>query len=195
MQALVVYCHPVEASYCASLRDAAVRGLERAGHDVRVVDLTKDGFDPVMSREEWQQYMSDIDDIPQALAPYVAQVLAAQIVVFVYPTWWGGLPALLKGWVERTMLPGVAFKLNEKKKVRPALTHVRHIVVISTFGSPWLYVKFVNDNGRRILIRAMRLATSWRTRKHCFGLYAMDKATQDDSMRFARNIENKLAKL
>lgn len=195
MQALIVYCHPVEASYCASLRDAAVRGLERAGHDVRVVDLTKDGFDPVMSREEWQQYMSDVDDIPQALAPYVAQVLAAQIVVFVYPTWWGGLPALLKGWVERTMLPGVAFKLNEKKKVRPALTHVRHIVVISTFGSPWLYVKFVNDNGRRILIRAMRLATSWRTRKHCFGLYAMDKATQDDRVRFARNIENKLAKL
>ena len=47
MQALVVYCHPVEASYCASLRDAAVRGLERAGHDVSVVDLTKDGFNPV----------------------------------------------------------------------------------------------------------------------------------------------------
>ena len=67
MQALVVYCHPMEASYCAFLRDAAVRGLERAGHDVCVVDLTKDGFDPVMSREEWQQYMSDSDDIPQGV--------------------------------------------------------------------------------------------------------------------------------
>jgi len=92
-------------------------------------------------------------------------------------------------------LPGVAFKLNTKKKVRPALTQVRHIVVVSTFGSPWAYVKFVNDNGRRILVRAMRLATSWRTRTHCFGLYAMDKATQNDREKFIRTVENKLAKI
>ena len=195
MQALVVYCHPVEASYCASLRDAAVRGLERAGHDVSVVDLTKDGFNPVMSRNEWEQYIATEDIVPQSLEPYVVQLQAAQIVVFVYPTWWGGLPALLKGWIERTMLPGVAFKLNTKKKVRPALTQVRHIVVVSTFGSPWAYVKFVNDNGRRILVRAMRLATSWRTRTHCFGLYAMDKATQNDREKFIRTVENKLAKI
>lgn len=57
------------------------------------------------------------------------------------------------------------------------------------------YVKFVNDNGRRILIRAMRLATSWRTRTHSFGLYAMDKATQDDREKFIRSVENKLARI
>jgi putative NADPH-quinone reductase len=162
---------------------------------VSVVDLTKDGFNPVMSRNEWEQYIATEDVVPQSLEPYVDQLQAAQIVVFVYPTWWGGLPALLKGWIERTMLPGVAFRLNKKKKVRPALTQVRHIVVISTFGSPWAYVKFINDNGRRILVRAMRLATSWRTRTHCFGLYAMDKASQEDREKFIRSVENKLAKI
>ena len=83
MQALVVYCHPVETSYCAGLRDAAVRGLRRAGHDVSVLDLTKDGFNPVMSRNEWEQYISLEDVVPPSLEPYVAQLQAAQIVVFV----------------------------------------------------------------------------------------------------------------
>lgn len=195
MNALVVYSHPVEGSFCSAMRDAAVRGLQDAGHVVTVIDLTSEGFDPVMSLEEWESYRSPVNTVPFALQSHVDALQSAQILVFVYPTWWGGIPALLKGWVERVMLPDVAFRFNQKGKVRPALTNIQRIVVLSTFGSPWLYVKFVNDNGRRILVRSMRLATSLRTRSVRMGLYAMDKADQADRAKFLVRIEKKMGTL
>ena len=58
--------------------------------------------------------------------------------MFVYPTWWSGLPAVLKGWLERVMVPGVGFTFDAQSgKVQPGLRHVRRIVGISTYGSPW----------------------------------------------------------
>jgi NAD(P)H dehydrogenase (quinone) len=195
MQALVIYCHPVEGSFCSAMRDAAVKGLERAGHVVAVIDLAADEFDPVMSQEELIAYNTGQGVIPEGLEHYVAMLREAKILVFVYPTYWSGMPAQLKGWLERVFIQGVAFRLNKKNKVRPALLHVKHVCVISTFGSPYMYVKFVNDNGRRIVTRALRVSTGLRTRVSRFGLYAMDTATQDDRQKFLLRIEKSMAKL
>ena len=63
-------------------------------------------------------------------------------------------------------VPGVAFDFDDNGKVRPGLTHIRRIVGISTYGSPWTYVKLVNDNGRRMLTRALRLNCGRRTLDH-----------------------------
>jgi len=195
MRALVIYSHPVEGSFCSAMRDAAVRGLSAAGHDVTVADLAKENFDPVMKQQEWNEYQSGLGVVPSDVARYVEAVKSSEIFVFVYPTWWSGLPAQLKGWLERVFIPGVGFILNQDQKVRPALTHVHRIVVLSTFGSPWLYVKVMNDNGRRILMRALRMATSWRTRTtHC-GLYSMDKSTELSRRKFLLSIEKKMKKI
>jgi putative NADPH-quinone reductase len=195
MQALVIYCHPVEGSFCSAMRDAAVKGLERAGHEVAVIDLAADEFDPVMSHTELIAYNTGQGVIPEGLEHYVAMLWEAKILVFVYPTYWSGMPAQLKGWLERVFVQGVAFKLNKNNKVRPAMQHVKHICVISTFGSPYMYVKFVNDNGRRIVTRALRVSTGLRTRVSRFGLYAMDTATQDDRQKFLLRIEKSMTKL
>ena len=86
-------------------------------------------------------------------------------LIFVYPTWWSGLPAMLKGWLERVMVPGVAFGFDpDSERVTPRLGHVRRIVGISTYGSPRAYVAAVNDNGRRTLTRALRLCCGRRRR-------------------------------
>ncbi|MGA0863905.1 MAG: NAD(P)H-dependent oxidoreductase [Ilumatobacteraceae bacterium] len=196
MRALVVHCHPVAGSFSSALRDAAVRGLERAGHAVDVLDLAADGFDPVMGNSEWDAYMShDGADItvPAGLEHHVAVVQSADILVFVYPTWWSGLPAQLKGWLERVMVPGVAFRLDDGR-VRPALVQVRRIVTVSTYGSPWTYVKAINDNGRRTLQRALRLSTGWRTTRRHLGLYKMDVRTDLDRARFLRRVEKALSR-
>jgi NAD(P)H dehydrogenase (quinone) len=195
MQALVIYCHPIEGSFCSAMRDAAVNGLQRAGHEVAVIDLAADEFDPVMSHEEWITYNAGQGVIPDGLEHYVTMLRKAEIIVFVYPTYWSGMPAQLKGWLERVFVRGVAFKLNKKNKVRPALQYVKHICVISTFGSPYMYIKFVNDNGRRIITRALRISIGLRTRVSRFGLYAMDKATHDDRQKFLLRIEKSMAKL
>lgn len=195
MRALVIYCHPVEGSLCSAIRDAAVKGLSAAGHDVSVIDLAADDFDPVMPVEEWRTYMDrKIVDTPE-IVRYIEKVQESEILVFVYPTWWSGLPAQLKGWIERVLIAGVAFRFTKNNRVRPGLTKMRRIHIISTYGSPKLYVRCVNDNGRRILARALRMCGTMRTRTSHQGLYALDKSTAESRQKFLRDVEKKTASL
>ncbi|MFM8388174.1 MAG: NAD(P)H-dependent oxidoreductase, partial [Actinomycetota bacterium] len=183
-----VHCHPVEGSFSSALRDAAERELRAAGHDVTVLDLSAESFRCVMTRTEWETYMTGGEEVPGDIIRHVDAVRSAEMLIFTYPTWWSGLPAQLKGWLERVMLPGVAFTM-ENDRIRPALTHLRRIIVISTYGSPWLYVKAVNDNGRRTLTRALRAATGWRAKCRHIGLYAMDTSTDEQRRRFIARVE------
>ena len=195
MRALVVYCHPVEGSLCSAIRDAAVHGLRTAGHDVSVIDLAADDFDPVMPINEWRTYMNrEIVDTPE-IVRYIEKVQESEILVFVYPTWWSGLPAQLKGWLERVLVVGVAFRFTKGDRVRPGMTQMRRIHVISTYGSPKLYVRLVNDNGRRILTRALRMCGTKRTKTSHQGLYALDTSTVESRQRFLRDVEKKTASL
>lgn len=162
--------------------------MTAAGHEVTVLDLAAENFRCVMSTTEWESYMAGTGEIDADIAHHVEAVRRAEILVFTYPTWWSGLPAQLKGWLERVMVPGVAFTL-ENGRVRPALGHVRRIVVASTYGSPWLYVKAINDNGRRTLARALRASTGWRARCRHVGLYAMDTATDKGRRAFLARVE------
>jgi NAD(P)H dehydrogenase (quinone) len=193
MHALVIYCHPVEGSFSSAIRDAAVNGLHLAGHHVDVIDLAAESFDPVMSRDEWLSYVQSHGVIAPSLEKHVALVKAADILVFVYPTWWSGLPAQLKGWLERIMVENVAYKFNRSNRVRPALANVKKIYIFSTFGSPHWYIAFVHNNGKRILSRALRLSTG-RARVRSRFLYAMDTTDNQRRQKFLSDISELLVK-
>lgn len=195
MRAVVVYCHPVEGSFCSSLRDAALRGLRSAGHDVSLIDLAADNFDPVMSREEWHLYFQSDDYVSHDVQEYASAIRDAEILVFVYPTWWSSVPAQLKGWLERVLVPGVAFTVTEKKKLRPGLRKLKHVVVVTTFGSPRLYVRFVNDNGSRLFHRSLRSSASRFVRSRRLVHYKMDKSTPESRQAFQKRVETAVAKL
>ena len=194
MRALVVHCHPVGTSYSGALREATVRGLRAAGHQVDVVDLAARGFDPVMSRTEWQSYVSMTGTVPSDLADDVELVKAAGIIVFVYPTWWSAAPAQLKGWIERVFGPGVAFSLVDNK-VTPALVNLRRIVTVTTFGSPRAYTMAMNDNGSRMLRRSLRLVAVNRVRTTRLALFRMDRTTDRSRQTFLERVEKKMGTL
>jgi putative NADPH-quinone reductase len=177
------------------LRDAAITGLRAAGHEVSVIDLAADDFDPVMSVDEWRTYMDREIVTTPVIARYIEIVQESEILVFVYPTWWSGLPAQLKGWLERVLVVGVAFRFTKKDRVRPGLTQMRRIHVISTYGSPKLYVRLVNDNGRRILTRALRMCGTRGTKTSHQGLYALDRSTAESRQKFLRDVEKKMKTL
>ncbi len=195
MNVLVVTAHPQTGSYNHALTAAAERGLRRAGHDVTTLDLYSLGFVPAMSTDERRAYHGEQPLIDPMVAAHAELVQHAQMLVFIYPTWWSGPPAMLRGWLERVMVPGVAFTFDEHGKVRPALTNVTHIVGISTYGAPWTYVKLLQDGGRRLLTRALRLNCGVRTPTTWLGLYSMD--TQGDAERraFVDRVEHRMAHL
>jgi NAD(P)H dehydrogenase (quinone) len=195
MQVAVVIAHPNSDSFSHAIAERACAGLRRAGHEVHVLDLYAVGFRAAMSLEDHTAYHGDHPAIDPMVADHGALISSANALVFVYPTWWSSLPAMLKGWLERVMVPGVAFVFNANGKVRPGLTNVRHIVGISTYGSPRSYVRFINDNGRRTLTRALRLNTGLRTRTTWLGLYAIDSATPEQRTAFLDRVERKMQSL
>ncbi|MFZ9628922.1 MAG: NAD(P)H-dependent oxidoreductase [Ilumatobacteraceae bacterium] len=189
MQVLVVVAHPCDDSFNHAIADRACAGLAEGGHHVDRLDLYAESIDPVMQLDEWQRYLDDLDgrrgadtiagnaDLEGWVVEHGRLIAAAEAIVFVYPTWWSSLPAILKGWIERTLRPGIAFSITAKGRVRPTLGTLRHLVGISTYGSGRWYVKAVNDNGRRIITRAVRACSAGRARSTWLPFYSVDTST------------------
>ncbi len=195
MRALVILANPTPGSFSHAVADRVRRGLEFAGHEVVVRDLYQEGFRAAMTAGERAAYETEAPVLDPLVAEHIADLKAADALVFVYPTWWSSMPAVLKGWFERTMVPGVGFVFNDANKVRPGLTNVRWLIGITTYGSPWRYVKTTHDNGRRTICRAMRMSTGWRTRTMWLPLYAMDTNEPDRRSRFLDDVERRMREL
>ena len=112
MRCLLVTCHPLPDSYGAALTRTALQGLAAGGHEVRHLDLYAMGFDPVLSLAERRSYLSNTQHNIDGLQAHVDALRWAEALVCIYPTWMYGPPAMLKGWLDRVMLPGVAFELS-----------------------------------------------------------------------------------
>lgn len=192
--ALVIYCHPVEESYAAALRDRVMATLKRFGANAKLIDLYACNFDPRLSRAERVNHL-DHDLRPDDLVSQFAALERADMLIFVYPTWWYGLPAMLKGWFDRVLRAGIAFRLSPGNDlIEPMLTHVRQIVVITTYGSPWWLIRFVGDAGRRTIARGVQLTCPKARRPIWLGLYGMDTASDLKRQRFLDQVEHRLSK-
>jgi NAD(P)H dehydrogenase (quinone) len=82
---------PHERSFTAAVAAAAVRGLERAGHQVDLFDLVADGFDPVMTRDDLVAWRRNEAVDPQVLS-YQSRLALADHIVFAFPIWWESMP-------------------------------------------------------------------------------------------------------
>lgn len=195
MRVVLVVAHPDPNSFSHAIASTATAALTRAGHAVTVLDLYAEEFRAAMSLDERLAYHSERPILDPMAERHAGIVKHAEALVFIYPTWWSTVPAILKGWLERVMVPGVGFVFDEKQHVRRGLTHVHRIVGISTYGSPRIYVRALHDNGRRTLLRALRLNTAIFTRRSWLGLYQMDNRTVEQRAAFLKRVDRKLRSL
>ena len=195
MNIVVVLGHPSADSYCAAIFEQIILTLEsQSTHTVTAIRLADEKFATAITTAERAAYETSTPLINDETKRHAEVLLQAEALIFVYPTWWSGLPAQLKGWLERVFVLGVAFRFNKNSKIRPNLHNVRHIIGVSTYGSPWRYVKLVNDNGRRTLTRAIRMSTGLRTRTMWCGIYALDTCTQQQREKFIADTTQKIVK-
>ena len=193
MRVIVLLGHPSADSYCSAIFNAIANSL-RGKHQVTEMRLADEKFTTAMTSKERHAYETDSPLISEDTRRHAQLLLQAEAIIFVYPTWWSGLPAQLKGWIERVFVLGVAFRFNEKNQIRPNLNNIRHIIGVSTYGSPWRYVKLVNDNGRRTLTRSLRASTGLRTRTMWHSIYALDTCTAEQREKFITNTTRKITK-
>ena len=194
MRVLVVFSHPNRDSLSGAALARALAGLEAGTHDVRVTDLYADGFDPVMSAAERLAHTEP--GVGPDLQRYADDLAWAETLVLVYPTWWSGQPAILKGWIDRVWVAGVAWELPEGANVlRPLLRNVRRIVVVTTHGSSKWINALQGEAGKRIATRSIRTMCSKRTRTTWCALYGLDTIDEAKRVAFLDRVERTLSKL
>jgi putative NADPH-quinone reductase len=177
VRALIILADPEPAGLLHDATARATAALQEAGHHVTTRDLRAEGFRAEMNAIERAAYESDRPIRDPLVAEHAELVGETNILVFVYPTLLSTLPAIMKGWLERVLVPGVGFVLDHRQKVRPGLSHVRRIVGVSTYAERRLDVKITHDNGRRTITRAVRMSAGLWTSATWVPLYSAREST------------------
>ena len=195
MKVHVVHCHPDPDSFVAAARDRVMAGLAAGGHEVRLLDLYADGFVPELSAWEREHHLDDPSVKPD-IATYAADLQWCEALVLVYPTWFSGQPGMLKGWIDRVWVQGVAYDLPEgANTIRPRLRNLRRIVVVTTHGSPkWMNV-LQGEGGKRVVFRSLRMLCNRFARTTWLAFYGIDLADLDRRRAVLDKVERRMGEL
>jgi putative NADPH-quinone reductase len=137
LKCLVVVAHPLRESLCQTMARSVVETLSASGHTVVVEDLYEAGFAPGLMANERSSYYKPPFDAASVQAQ-VDRLLNAEALILVFPTWWFGFPAILKGWFDRVWAPGIAYDhASDFGPIRARLHKLRKVCAITTLGSPW----------------------------------------------------------
>lgn len=132
---LVINGHPNAGSFNRALTDAYLLGVKKANTEVRVLTIAELNFNPSL-QFGYQQRMELEPDLKEAQE----SILWADHLVWVHPVWWGGLPSITKGFIDRVFLPGFAFKYRENSVWWDKLLTRKTARIITTLDQPgWYY--------------------------------------------------------
>lgn len=146
---LVVNGHPNPESFCAALAASYIQGAADHAAAVQMIDLSQLQFDPVL-KYGYRKSMDLEEDLQQAQK----LISWADHIVFIYPNWWGSMPAVLKGFFDRTFMPGFAFKYRKNSAYWDKLLSGKTAHLIITSDTPGWYELLVNRRaGQKVMIR------------------------------------------
>lgn len=131
----IVLAHPDSSSLNHALAAAIRDALTDAGHEVSYHDLYAEGFDPLLPAVE----MPSACELPADIAGWCDEIASAEGIVIVHPNWWGQPPAILKGWIDRVIRPGVAYRFlgdDDGEGVPVDLLKARTALVLNTANTP-----------------------------------------------------------
>ncbi|WP_183086178.1 NAD(P)H-dependent oxidoreductase [Mycetocola tolaasinivorans] len=205
MHALIIFDHPYgadsgrnvphERSLAAAALDRVLAGLHRGGHTTDVLDLHREGFDPVLNAEDLRAWRTRAAPRADVLA-LQARLDAADHLVLIFPVWWMAMPALTKGFLDRVLTKGYAFE-EEKPGSLPTrlLTRLRGVSVIQVLHTPTpLYRAWFGQPATRILGRGTFRLIGIRR----FSSIVIDRSAQRGAQsreRVLRRIEQRYARL
>jgi putative NADPH-quinone reductase len=140
---LIIQGHPAEQSLCDALAREYEQGAQESGHTVRILTVRDLNFDPVL-----HEGYKVIQPLETDLILAQNEIKSADHIVIIFPTWWGGMPALLKGFIDRVFLPGFAFKYRKGSLWWDKLLKGKSAHVIATMDTPpWYFRVFYRDAG------------------------------------------------
>ncbi len=151
MKVLVIYAHPNPKSFNHDILEKFTKGLEDAGHTFEVVDLYAIKFDPCLTLADYAQFSEGKEEMPPDVLGQQEKVSNAEALVFIYPVWWSNLPAILKGWIDRLLSCGFAYKYVENG-TEGLLKHKKALLISTTYYSQKDYESWGVEKAMRTIL-------------------------------------------
>lgn len=154
MHTLIIYCHPYEKSFNHAVLEQVEQNLTQHQVTFKTIDLYAENFNPVYSKAELALYSRGGTLDPQVTA-YLKLLRMAKTVIFITPYWWGSIPGMLKGFIDKVMKegPGLSHTVG-KFGLKGELTNVQHCYVLTTSTSPTFYIRLLAGNAiKAVFIR------------------------------------------
>ncbi|WP_457983357.1 NAD(P)H-dependent oxidoreductase [Bacillus paralicheniformis] len=153
MQTAVIYAHPNPNSFNGAILNQVIKALEDGKHSYDVIDLYRDRFDPVLLFDE-KKRRSDMKPDPET-AEYRRIVKNADHLIFIYPLWWGGMPAIMKGFIDRVFVAGEAY--TYQGKLPKGLLKAPTASVYYTADAPSWYLRFWRRDADWVTVKDVML--------------------------------------
>lgn len=141
MKTLIVFNHPNGGSFCSAIMEAVEKGLKASGQPCRIINLDRDGFDPVMRTKDLIAFagagrigVEALEPIDDLVKEYKDHLEWADHLVMIFPIWWMTMPAMMKGFVDKVIFPAIAYNMVKGRLV--SRLPLRKVTVITTMNTP-----------------------------------------------------------
>ncbi|AIQ61551.1 NAD(P)H-dependent oxidoreductase [Paenibacillus borealis] len=206
MKVLIVFDHPYGAaasgnvphqrSYCAALLASVMRGLAAKGHEIDLIDLHQDRFNPVMSMEELASWRQKKSEDPLVIN-YQQRLMAADHIIFLFPIWWESMPALTKGFLDKVFAKGIVYE--EIKPGRPfkcLLPKITGVTLLTVMNTPDFVYRWIFGNPvTKILFRGTFRKMGIRKNLRWYNYTGMSDRSLEERVRYLEKTEQRFARL
>lgn len=163
MKVLIIFNHPNEKSYCNAILESVTKGLLNGQHEVDLIHLDNERFNPVMSKPDLKAFVDHKPIDPQVM-DYIKRLETANHLIFIFPVWWDLMPAMTKGFIDRVLSPGVVYDHHPRGfGLVPLLENLKGVTMITTMNKPKImYSLLIGNLVRKAVLRSVFKTMGYR---------------------------------
>lgn len=187
MKHLIIYAHPNEESLNNHFKQTIIKCLQSTDHEFEVRDLNAINFNPVLSLEDMdRQRIGQVSSDVKKEQDFISW---ANQITFIYPIWWTGMPAIMKGYIDRVMSYGFAYRYDQG--IQKGLLQGKQTVIVNTHGKSYAEYESIGMNQALLLTSDKGIFTycGLEVKNHFFFDRA-DRPTVEAVAEWTKQIEN-----
>ncbi|HWB23838.1 MAG TPA: NAD(P)H-dependent oxidoreductase [Chitinophagaceae bacterium] len=161
MHTVIVFNHPYSGSYCNAVLQAAINGLQKGSHTVDIIHLDNDGFNPVMTAEDLKAF-KDGQPVYAKAIEYGERINRASHLVLIFPVWWELMPAMMKGFIDKVIFPGIAYDYDNSGRFPRMVKRFKNlggVTLITTMNTQSFFYRLIFGNAIK---KALFAGTFWK---------------------------------
>lgn len=194
MRTVIVFNHPYEESYCNAILESVTKGLEKSTHEVDVINLDKDQFNPRMTSADLKAFVEHTAVDPQVIG-YQERIRTADHLIFIFPIWWDIMPATTKGFIDRVLSPGLAYEHHPRGfGLVPLLKNLKSITIITTMNKPAImYSVLIGNLIRKVMVKSVFKTMGYKN-VNWISFTSVKRVSQEKRVKWLNELENKFSK-